>query len=98
MIQQTSQRRYKILVVGVGGQGALTAARFLGDAALAEGMEVMVKVGVPGGREREAVDRPCTIAYVLHGNLIKASVRVVPAIEGKLAIDQLFVLIQHVKD
>jgi indolepyruvate ferredoxin oxidoreductase beta subunit len=34
--------RLKILVVGVGGQGALTAARFLGDACLAAGVEVVV--------------------------------------------------------
>lgn len=34
--------RMKILVVGVGGQGALTAARFLGEACLASGLEVMV--------------------------------------------------------
>jgi indolepyruvate ferredoxin oxidoreductase beta subunit len=34
--------RLKILVVGVGGQGALTATRFLGDAALLSGFEVMV--------------------------------------------------------
>jgi indolepyruvate ferredoxin oxidoreductase beta subunit len=34
--------RLKMLVVGVGGQGALTAARFLGDAALVAGEEVNV--------------------------------------------------------
>jgi indolepyruvate ferredoxin oxidoreductase beta subunit len=34
--------RVKILVVGVGGQGALTAARWLGDAALRAGEEVAV--------------------------------------------------------
>lgn len=34
--------RLKILVAGVGGQGALTAARFLGDACLASGLEVLV--------------------------------------------------------
>jgi len=35
-------KRLKLLVVGVGGQGALTAARFLGEAALATGMDVNV--------------------------------------------------------
>jgi indolepyruvate ferredoxin oxidoreductase beta subunit len=35
-------RRFKLLVVGVGGQGALTAARFLGEAALVSGLEVTV--------------------------------------------------------
>lgn len=38
----TRAHRLKLLVVGVGGQGALTAARFLGEAALAAGQEVMV--------------------------------------------------------
>ena len=37
-----AERRFKLLVVGVGGQGVLTAARFLGDAALASGLPVMV--------------------------------------------------------
>jgi indolepyruvate ferredoxin oxidoreductase beta subunit len=34
--------RFKLLIVGVGGQGVLTAARMLGDAALSQGAEVMV--------------------------------------------------------
>ncbi len=34
--------RLKILIVGVGGQGALTVAKFLGEAAILEGLEVMV--------------------------------------------------------
>jgi len=34
--------RLRILLVGVGGQGVLTAARVLGDAALAAGLEPMV--------------------------------------------------------
>jgi indolepyruvate ferredoxin oxidoreductase beta subunit len=34
--------RHKILFVGVGGQGVLTAARMLGEAALATGIEPMV--------------------------------------------------------
>lgn len=38
----TTRARLKILVVGVGGQGAITAARFLGDACLAAGLEVVV--------------------------------------------------------
>lgn len=33
--------RFKLLVVGVGGQGVLTAARYLGDAAFASDLEVM---------------------------------------------------------
>ena len=36
------ERRFKLLVVGVGGQGVLSAARFIGEAALAAGKEVMV--------------------------------------------------------
>lgn len=34
--------RFRLLVVGVGGQGVLSAARILGEAALAEGKEVVV--------------------------------------------------------
>lgn len=34
--------RFKIYVVGVGGQGTLTAARVLGDAALAAGLNVVI--------------------------------------------------------
>jgi indolepyruvate ferredoxin oxidoreductase, beta subunit len=37
-----SGKRTKLLFVGVGGQGVLTAARVLGEAALAAGMEPMV--------------------------------------------------------
>jgi len=37
-----STKRLKILVAGVGGQGALTAARFLGDAAMAVNLPVIV--------------------------------------------------------
>lgn len=37
-----NKERLKILVVGVGGQGALTAARFLGEAALAADLPVIV--------------------------------------------------------
>jgi indolepyruvate ferredoxin oxidoreductase, beta subunit len=37
-----SPSRLKLLVAGVGGQGALTAARFLGEAALASGLDVIV--------------------------------------------------------
>jgi len=37
-----SQRRQRILMVGVGGQGVLTAGNALGDAALAAGVSVMV--------------------------------------------------------
>jgi indolepyruvate ferredoxin oxidoreductase beta subunit len=33
-------QRFRLLVVGVGGQGVLTAARFVGEAALAAGMQV----------------------------------------------------------
>lgn len=36
------EARLKLLVVGVGGQGVLTAARLLGDAAMAAGREAMV--------------------------------------------------------
>lgn len=36
------KERFKILVVGVGGQGALSAARFLGEAALKEKLQVNV--------------------------------------------------------
>ena len=39
---KSEKRRFKLLVVGVGGQGALTAARFLGEAALVSGLEVTV--------------------------------------------------------
>jgi indolepyruvate ferredoxin oxidoreductase beta subunit len=35
-------RRFKLLFVGVGGQGTLTAAKFLGEAALAAGLPVLV--------------------------------------------------------
>jgi indolepyruvate ferredoxin oxidoreductase beta subunit len=41
-LSNEASRRFKCLVVGVGGQGALTAARFLGEAALAAGMPVVV--------------------------------------------------------
>ena len=34
--------RFKLLAVGVGGQGVLTATRLIGEAALAAGLEVMV--------------------------------------------------------
>jgi indolepyruvate ferredoxin oxidoreductase beta subunit len=34
--------RTKVLLVGIGGQGVLTAARFLGDAAFSAGLEVVV--------------------------------------------------------
>lgn len=34
--------RFKLLVVGVGGQGALTATRILGEAALSAGLSVVV--------------------------------------------------------
>jgi indolepyruvate ferredoxin oxidoreductase beta subunit len=34
--------RFKLLVVGVGGQGVLTAARFLGDAAFSAGLNAVV--------------------------------------------------------
>ena len=37
-----SGKRTRILVVGVGGQGVLTVARMLGDAALAAGLDVRV--------------------------------------------------------
>jgi indolepyruvate ferredoxin oxidoreductase beta subunit len=33
--------RFRLLLVGVGGQGVLTAARYIGDAAFAAGLEVM---------------------------------------------------------
>jgi len=39
---EAPERRVRLLVVGVGGQGALTAARFVGEAALGAGLEVMV--------------------------------------------------------
>ncbi len=42
MTRAETGSRFKLLVVGVGGQGVLTAARFLGDAALAAGLPVMV--------------------------------------------------------
>ncbi|MBI2840468.1 MAG: indolepyruvate oxidoreductase subunit beta [Acidobacteria bacterium] len=35
-------RRFRLLLVGVGGQGVLSAARMLGEAALAEGKQVVV--------------------------------------------------------
>jgi indolepyruvate ferredoxin oxidoreductase beta subunit len=38
----TASERLRLLVVGVGGQGALTAARFLGEAALAARQPVIV--------------------------------------------------------
>ena len=37
-----TEKRLKLLVVGVGGQGALTAARFLGEAALSADLPVIV--------------------------------------------------------
>jgi indolepyruvate ferredoxin oxidoreductase beta subunit len=42
MSTATAGKRLKILFVGVGGQGALTAAKFLGEAALAAGLPVLV--------------------------------------------------------
>ena len=42
MVLAMSGDRTKILVVGVGGQGVLTVARMLGDAALAAGLDVRV--------------------------------------------------------
>lgn len=41
-MQMNGNGRRKILLVGVGGQGVLTAARMLGDATLHAGHEVMV--------------------------------------------------------
>ena len=38
----STEGRYKLLVVGVGGQGVLTIARFLGDAATRSGVPVAV--------------------------------------------------------
>lgn len=38
----TLDGRFRLLVVGVGGQGVLHAARLLGEAALAQGQEVVV--------------------------------------------------------
>jgi len=35
-------KRFSLLVVGIGGQGVLTAARFLGDAAFSAGLETVV--------------------------------------------------------
>ncbi len=35
-------RRFKLLIVGVGGQGVLSAARWLGEAALLAGLEVVL--------------------------------------------------------
>ena len=42
MSTATAGKRLKSLFVGVGGQGALTAAKFLGEAALAAGLPVLV--------------------------------------------------------
>ena len=42
MTANTNSSRFKLLLVGVGGQGVLTAARFLGDAAFNAGYEVNV--------------------------------------------------------
>lgn len=38
----TQRGRFRLLLVGVGGQGVLSAARLLGEAALAEGKNVVV--------------------------------------------------------
>jgi indolepyruvate ferredoxin oxidoreductase beta subunit len=42
-MQRTSpdRERFRLLVVGIGGQGVLTAARYLGDAAFSAGLEVV---------------------------------------------------------
>jgi indolepyruvate ferredoxin oxidoreductase beta subunit len=42
MTSQLKRPRFKLLLVGVGGQGVLTAARFLGEAALHAGHEMSV--------------------------------------------------------
>ncbi len=38
----TTRGRFKLLIAGVGGQGVLTAARWLGEAALLAGLEVVL--------------------------------------------------------
>ncbi|MFQ5599788.1 MAG: indolepyruvate oxidoreductase subunit beta [Candidatus Krumholzibacteriia bacterium] len=40
--QRPGTERFKLLIVGVGGQGVLTSARLLGEAALIAGMQVVV--------------------------------------------------------
>jgi indolepyruvate ferredoxin oxidoreductase beta subunit len=42
MTPETKRPRFKLLVVGVGGQGVLTASKFLGNAAFQGGLEVNV--------------------------------------------------------
>jgi len=42
MNQDNINKRFKLLLVGVGGQGVLTAARILGEASLLAGTDVMV--------------------------------------------------------
>lgn len=42
MTPEPSRPRFKLLVVGVGGQGVLTASKFLGDAAFQSGFPVNV--------------------------------------------------------
>ncbi|MFH1130352.1 MAG: 2-oxoacid:acceptor oxidoreductase family protein, partial [Pseudomonadota bacterium] len=42
MFDQSTEPRIKVLIVGVGGQGVLTAAKMLGDAALHAGFGVTV--------------------------------------------------------
>jgi len=53
------RRRFKLLIAAVGGQGALTAARFLGDAALAAGFPV--KVGQLHGMSQRGGSVECSV-------------------------------------
>jgi len=54
-----AERRTALLLVGVGGQGVLTAARILGDAALGAGLEVTV--GQLHGMSQRGGSVSCTV-------------------------------------
>jgi indolepyruvate ferredoxin oxidoreductase beta subunit len=55
------ERRLAVLLVGVGGQGILTAARILGDAAHAAGREVVV--GQLHGMSQRGGSVECSVLY-----------------------------------
>ncbi|MBW1872965.1 MAG: indolepyruvate oxidoreductase subunit beta [Deltaproteobacteria bacterium] len=54
-------KRLKLLIAGVGGQGALTAARFLGEAALSSGMPVIV--GQLHGMSQRGGSVECSVIF-----------------------------------
>ncbi len=61
MTPTTKDARFNIMIVGVGGQGILTAAKFLGDAASAAGLRV--NVGQLHGMAQRGGSVECTVVF-----------------------------------